>query len=366
MRGRGGTVTGPIASPSRYSVERRPSMWSVYGDASTYAACDGTVSGRPRTHRKSASEGPAPPRRPGSERLVSSRTRTPSDCSSTSSRRSSRPRGTPGARSGIGPVGLLVVAPEHPLLELLRDVAHAVELPVLAVEVRPRLVRAEEDAIAADARLLDLGQKPAGAETDRPRRVGVDLVALPDPLQEPRHELDVARHAAAEVHEVDLAALAVALDEGDEVVDVRAPARAGVEVEHEVVALADVEALVRERPRLVVPAVRVGVAAEQERRLERHYARLGRELERLARQLRVARQDRHAVVGDRERPFDLEEVHVAPDEVLRRRVVVDDRLHRVLEVVELPRRDLADVAVRVDDPLRVRGHVQPLPNRSRA
>jgi hypothetical protein len=38
----------------------------------------------------------------------------------------------------------------------------------------------------------------------------------------------VAGHAAAEVHEVDLAALAVLLDERDEVVDVRAAAGAGV------------------------------------------------------------------------------------------------------------------------------------------
>ena len=102
------------------------------------------------------------------------------------------------------------------------------------------------------------------------------------------------------------------------------------------------------------------------------------ELERLARHLGVARQerdpdrgqdavvrrrrvhhdvveverelvDRHAVVGHRERPLDLELVHVVLDELLRVAVVVDRRLHRVLEVVELPRRDLADVAVRVDD-----------------
>ena len=86
--------------------------------------------------------------------------------------------------------------------------------------------------------LLDLGQQPARAEPDRPRGVGVDLVAVAHPLQELRHELDVARHAAAEVHEVDLAALAVLLDQRDEVVDVRVAARAGVEVEHQVVLLA--------------------------------------------------------------------------------------------------------------------------------
>src|SRR3954468_20724089 len=159
----------------------------MYGDASTNAACDGTVSGSPRTHRNIASDGPAPPRRPGSVPAVSSTTRTPSDCNSTSSRRSSRLR----RGSGTGAEGLFVVAPEDPVLEFLRDVPDAVELPVLTVEVRPRLVGAEEHAIAADALLLDLGQQPARAEADRPRRVSVHLVPLTHPLQELRHQLDV-------------------------------------------------------------------------------------------------------------------------------------------------------------------------------
>src|SRR3954452_3637245 len=232
MRGRRGSVTGPTSSSSRYSVARRPSRRSVYGDASTNAACDGTVSGSPRTHRNSASDGPAPPRRPSSASGSESTTRTPSDCSSTSSVRSSRSR-----RSGMRAEGLLVVLPEHAVLELLRDVADPVELPVLAVEVRPRLVGAEEHAVAADAGALDLGQQPARAEAHGPGRVGVDLVALLDPLQEARHEPDVARHAAAEVDEVDLAALAVALHQRDEVLDVGLPAGAGVEGEDEVVLL---------------------------------------------------------------------------------------------------------------------------------
>src|SRR6478609_97749 len=97
----------------------------------------GTVSGRPRTHRKPASDGPAPPSRPGTPPPVSSSTRTPSDCSSTTSVRSSRP-GVGGA-SATTRVQRLVVAPEDPLLELLGDGANAVDLPVLAVEVRPRL-----------------------------------------------------------------------------------------------------------------------------------------------------------------------------------------------------------------------------------
>src|SRR3954454_211000 len=97
---------------------------------------------------KPASDGPAPPRRPGTPPPVSSSTRTPSDCSSTSSRRSSTSRS---ARAATPRVQLLVVAPEHPLLELLGDRADAVDLPVLGVEVRPRLVGAEEHAGAAGA-----------------------------------------------------------------------------------------------------------------------------------------------------------------------------------------------------------------------
>src|SRR3954451_19831502 len=228
----------------------------------------------------SASDGPAPPRRPSVPSPPT--TRTPKDCSSTSRRRSSSDSWAPVA----GPsatifVEVLEVAPEHVVLQLLGDVAHAVELPVLRVEVRPRLVGAEEDAVAADAAALDLGQQPARAEADGPRGVGVDLVALLAPVQELRDELDVARHAAAHVDEVDLAALAVLLDERDEVAEVRVAARARVEVEHEVMLLADVEARVGERGRLLVPRVRIGVAAEQERRLQRHDALLADELERL-------------------------------------------------------------------------------------
>src|SRR4051812_28857438 len=237
-----------------------------------------------------ASAGPAPPRRPGTPAPpVSSCTRTPSDWSSTSRRRSLRLKRPGSATAGVQ---LLVVAPEDPLLELLRDRADPVDLPVLGVEVRPRLVGAEEDAVAADAGLLDLREQPPRAEPDRPRRVGVDLVAVLHPLQELRDEPDVARHAAAEVHEVDLAALAVLLDERDEVRDVRVAAGARVEVEDQVVLLADVEALVGDRARLLVPRVGVRVAAEEERRLERHDARLGRERQGLARHLRVARQER--------------------------------------------------------------------------
>src|SRR3954469_16562500 len=161
--------TGPTSSlPCRSSGPWSGSR-SVYGESRTNAACIGTVSGRPRTQMKPASAGPAPPRRPGTPAPpLSSWTRTPSDCSSTTRRRSSTSRS---ARSATAGEELLVVAPEHPLLELLGDRADAVDLPVLGVEVRPRLVGAEEHAVAADAAVLDLGQEPARAEAATPRGV---------------------------------------------------------------------------------------------------------------------------------------------------------------------------------------------------
>src|SRR4249919_2347727 len=103
-------------------------MRSVYGEAEAYGACMGTVSGNPRTQMKPASDGPAPPRRPSRCGEPSSQTRTPSDCSSTRSLRSSMLR-VPLATICVE---LVVVAPEHALLELLRDVADPVQLPVLA------------------------------------------------------------------------------------------------------------------------------------------------------------------------------------------------------------------------------------------
>src|SRR3712207_8895296 len=68
----------------------------------------------------------------------------------------------------------------------------------------------------------------------------------------------------------------------------------------------DVEALVGERPGLLVPRARVGIAAEQERRLERDDARLARQLQRLARQLGVAGQER-----DPDRGQDRSEEHTS-------------------------------------------------------
>src|SRR5262249_13342420 len=117
----------------------------------------------------SASERPAPPRRDGIPSAASSSICTPSDCSSTSSVRSSIVRRAGVRRSSAtAGVQLLVVAPEDTVLELLGDPADAVDLPGVAVEARPRLVRAEQDPIAADARALDLGQQPARPEPHRP------------------------------------------------------------------------------------------------------------------------------------------------------------------------------------------------------
>src|SRR3954447_8935253 len=190
----GPTSSLPCRSSGPWSVSR-----SVYGESRAYAACIGTVSGRPRTQMKPASAGPAPPRRPGTPSpAVSSSTRTPSDCSSTSRRRSSS---VSSGASATARVQLLVVAPEDPLLELLRDRADPVDLPVLGVEVRPRLVGPEDRPLAADAGFPNLREQPARADADRPRRVGVALVAVLPPLEELRDEPDVARHPAAEVHE---------------------------------------------------------------------------------------------------------------------------------------------------------------------
>src|ERR1700709_1150924 len=112
----------------------------------------------------SASDGPAPPRRPILPAPPT--TRTPKDCSSTSRRRSSSDSGGRSVTAGSATVvvQVLEVAPEDVVLELLRDPADAVDLPVLRVEVRPRLVGAEEHPVCADAGLLDLRQQPAHAE----------------------------------------------------------------------------------------------------------------------------------------------------------------------------------------------------------
>src|SRR5207302_354420 len=74
----------------------------------------------------------------------------------------------------------------------------------------------------------------------------------------------------------------------------------------------------------------------------------------------------HAVVRHRQRSLDVELVQVVLDELVAVAVVVDGWLDRVLEVVVLPWRDLADVTVRVDDLLGMGGHRQSFPKWSRA
>src|SRR5207245_2883307 len=106
-------------------------------------------------------------------------------------------------------------------------------LPILSPEVAPRLVGGEQDPIIPDASALDLGQEPPNPETDRPRGVGVEVVALFHPVEEPRDQADVPAHTAPEVNQVDLHPPAVLLDHRDVVADVRASSGAGVKVEDE-------------------------------------------------------------------------------------------------------------------------------------
>src|SRR5262245_48815074 len=98
-------------------------------------------------------------------------------------------------------------------LELVGD-RSAVDLPVLTPEVAPRLVGREQHPVLPDTTALDLGHQPARPEADRPGGVAVHLVALLDPVQELRHQLDVTADAAAEVDQVDLDPLAVLLHSG--------------------------------------------------------------------------------------------------------------------------------------------------------
>ena len=127
---------------------------------------------------------------------------------------------------------------------------------------------------------------------------------------------------------------------------------------------------------LLVPLLGVGVAAQEEGRLEADDPGLAAVLERLERVLAVARQERDpqqaadavarggglhhdrvegerllglrdAVVRHAQAALDAVLVHVL-EVVADAREVVDDRLHGVVDAVERPRLDLADVAVPVD------------------
>src|SRR5690606_37645148 len=164
-------------------------------------------------------------------------------------------------RSTLLTVELQEVLVEHPPAKLLAH-RRGGELRVFAFELAPRLVGCEQHPVVAHAAALDVGQQPARREADRPAGVGVDLVALLDPVEEPGYQPDVAAHAAAEVDQVDLHPLPVPLDEGDEVGDVRVAAGTRVEVEGQVMALRGGEARLRYLLGLLVPSLRVGVAAE--------------------------------------------------------------------------------------------------------
>src|SRR5215212_7445275 len=82
-------------------------------------------------------------------------------------------------------VQALGVVPENVVLELIRD-RRALDLPVLGSKIAPGNIRAEQEPIATDAALLNLAQQPGRTEPNRPRGVGVDLVAFLDQLEEAR------------------------------------------------------------------------------------------------------------------------------------------------------------------------------------
>ena len=192
---------------------------------------------------------------------------------------------------------------------------------------------------------LDLGQQPARAEADRPRGVGVDLVAVLRPTAgtwarggcgpTPRRRSARGRSCSA-CRTRSTSGMKFEMSELPPGLVWKWKMRSCFsQASKHSSAIASVSSS-------HVPGV--GVAAEQERRLQRHHARLAGELQRLARHLRVARQERDpdrgqdavvgrrrvhddvvevegdlvhrdAVVGHRERALDLELVHVVLHEL---------------------------------------------------
>src|ERR1700730_2748859 len=111
------------------------------------------------------------------------------------------------------------------------------ELGEFARVVAPGLVAGEQHPVVADAAAIDLGGQPARGEADRPGQVGVDPLPGGDPVEEPcSGQLDVAAHAAAEVHQVDGDVVAVPFDQAAHLVDVGGRTGRGVYVHHEVMA----------------------------------------------------------------------------------------------------------------------------------
>src|SRR5512132_42719 len=253
---------------------------SVNGDWATNGAATGTVTATPSTHSIPASAGPAPPRRDSN----GSCTCKPKLCRSASRPASCGVSGEASAESVA--IERLEVGVEHAVLEVFAH-RHTFDLVELTPEVAPRLVRREQDAVRTDTAAFDLGEQPSRPESHRPRRVGVDAVALLDPVKELRDQLDMATDAAAEVDQVDLDPLAVFLDERDEVVEIGRAAGAGVEVEDEIVRLGSGEAGLGDLGGRRVTRTRVGRPPEEEGSLQRHDAALAGVLECLEGELAV-------------------------------------------------------------------------------
>src|SRR6185312_10690727 len=99
----------------------------------------------------------------------------------------------------------------------------------LARVVAPRLVAREDQTVLTDPALLDLFGEPAGGAADGPAGVGVHLLAGLDPVEETMpDEFDVRADAATHGNEMDLHVIAVAIDEGTDMVDVACTARGRV------------------------------------------------------------------------------------------------------------------------------------------
>jgi len=149
-------------------------------------------------------------------------------------------------------------------------------------------------------------------------------------------------------------------------------------MEHQVVPLDRGKTSLGDLTGVVVPGCGIGVATQQEGCLKGHNAPLARVLQRLERQFLVLREEGHpqathqpvialhrvehqiiqrkGLALDRDAVVRQHQAALGPDAVkmpqVRPRIgeLIHGRLHGFLEVVELPRRHLANVAVRVDDP----------------
>src|SRR3990172_8169829 len=117
------------------------------GESSTNSEMEGKVTGEPSMYTMPASAGPAPAVRASN----TSSTRTPRLWISARRLTNSGPR--PRSASTLVAIQLLQVGDEHPLLQLLAH-GRALDLPVLAHEVAPRLVPGEDHPVLPDASAL--------------------------------------------------------------------------------------------------------------------------------------------------------------------------------------------------------------------